>query len=121
MLSNHPLHTADSNNWIGFEVITETGEILGWVRNIILSSEDDSPISLIISILPILWLPKVVTGSYKLSTSEIVSFGTNRLIIFEGAEDRHVCQTVSWLERIGLIQLPWCQEGEEDNDSWEEE
>jgi hypothetical protein len=99
----------NSNNWTGFEVITETGEFLGWVRNTILSGGNDTPISLIISILSIPWMPKVFTGSYELSTSEICSFGTSRLIVFEGAEDRLICQTVSLLECIGLLKLPWCQ------------
>jgi hypothetical protein len=97
----------NSNDWTGFEVITETGELLGWVRNTILSSGNDTPVSLIISILPTLWMPKVFTGSYELSTSEICSFGASRLIAFEGAEDRLVCQTVSFLERIGLVQPSW--------------
>jgi hypothetical protein len=99
----------DSHDWKGFEVITETGELLGWVKNTILRSGDDFPVSLIISILSISWMPKVFTGSYELSTSEICSFGTHRLIVFEGAEDRIVCQAVSLLERIGLVQPPWCQ------------
>jgi hypothetical protein len=103
----------NSNNWTGFEVITETGEFLGWVRNTILSGGNDTPVSLIISILSIPWMPKVFTGSYELSTSEIFSFGTSRLIVFEGAEDRLICQTVSLLERIGLVQPPWCQKGVE--------
>jgi hypothetical protein len=103
----------NSNNWTGFEVITETGEFLGWVRNTILSGGNDTPVSLIISILSIPWMPKVFTGSYELSTSEICSFGTSRLIVFEGAEDRLICQTVSLLERIGLVQPPWCQKNVE--------
>jgi hypothetical protein len=105
----------NSNDWTGFEVITETGEFLGWVRNTILSSGNDTPISLIISIFSITWMPKVFTGSYELSTSEICSFGTSRLIVFEGAEDRLVCQTVSLLERIGLVQPPWCQKDKEED------
>jgi hypothetical protein len=104
----------NSDNWTGFEVITETGEFLGWVRNTILSGGNDTPVSIIISILSIPWMPKVFTGSYELSTSEICSFGTSRLIVFEGAEDRLICQTVSWLERIGLVQPPWCQKNQEE-------
>jgi hypothetical protein len=104
----------NSNNWTGFEVITETGEFLGWVRNTILSGGNDTPVSLIISILSIPWMPKVFTGSYELSTSEICSFGTSRLIVFEGAEDRLICQTVSLLERIGLVQPPWHQKDKEE-------
>jgi hypothetical protein len=104
----------NSNDWTGFEVITETGEFLGWVRNTILSSGNNIPVSLIISIFSITWIPKIFTGSYELSTSEICSFGTSRLIVFEGAEDRLVCQTVSLWERIGLVQPPWCQKDKEE-------
>jgi hypothetical protein len=117
--------SANSNHLTGFEVITETREILGWVKNTI-CSEDDT-LFLIISILSISWLPKVFIGSYQLPTSEIVSFGTNRIIVFEGAEDRLICQTVSLLERIGLVQPPWCKKGEWEapiismNDSWDDD
>jgi hypothetical protein len=103
------------NDWTGFKVITETGEFLGWVRNTVLSGGNDTPVSLIISILSISWMPKVFTGSYELSTSEICSFGTSRLIVFEGAEDRLVCQTVSLLERLGLVQPPWCQKDKKED------
>jgi hypothetical protein len=104
----------NSNNWTGFKVITETGEFLGWVRNTVLSGRNDTPVSLTISILSISWMPKVFTGSYELSASEICSFGTSRLIVFEGAEDRLICQTVSLLERIGLVQPPWCRKKKEE-------
>jgi hypothetical protein len=103
------------NDWTGFKVITETGEFLGWVRNTVLSGGNDTPVSLIISILSISWMPKVFTGSYELSTSEICSFGTSRLIVFEGAEDRLVYQTVSLLERLGLVQPPWCQKDKKED------
>ena len=100
----------NKDNWVGFEVITETGETLGWVSHSISGGEEeDFHISLIISILPSLWLPKAITGSYKLSAFEIVSSGPDRLITFEGAEDRIICLTVSWLERIGLVHPPWRQ------------
>ncbi|WP_299489475.1 hypothetical protein [Acaryochloris sp. IP29b_bin.137] len=114
----------ENENWAGFEVITEIGEILGWVKNV--SCEDDSPSALVISILPILWLPKVITGSYRLPASEIVSFGPDRVIVLEGAKYRLDAQTVSWLERIGLIHPPWCQAYEEvysacnGDDEWRE-
>ncbi len=118
--------SANSNNWTGFEVITETGDVLGWVKNTI-CSENDAPPFLIISILSISWLPEVLTGSYQLPTSEIVSIGTKRVIVFEGAEDRLICQTVSLLERIGLVQPPWCKKGKWEapficaNDSWDDD
>lgn len=120
------MHISENgNNWTGFEVITETRETLGWVKNTICSEDDD--LFLIVSILSISWLPKVFTGSYKLPTSEIISFGTNRIIVFEGAEDRLICQTVSLLERIGLVRPPWCKKGEWEapficaKDSWDDD
>ncbi|WP_299414276.1 hypothetical protein [Acaryochloris sp. IP29b_bin.148] len=110
--------------WTGFGVITETGVPLGWVKNTILGPEHDSLHSLVISLLPYVWLPRFLTGSCQLSTSEIVSYGPNRLIAFEGSEHKVVTQTVSGLEWIGLVRPPWHQNYKEvyplihEEDAW---
>ena len=97
-----------SDAWIGLGVITEIGEPLGWVRKIIYNAEDNTPVSLVIATMPILWLPEIVTGSYLLSISEICHVSPNHLIAFEWAKEKFTCKTVGLLERIGLTgKLPW--------------
>ncbi len=100
----------NSQNWPGSEIISETGDIFGWVKDVIVNSEDDEPLFLVISILPYCWLPAFLTGIYKLPAAEIASSGPDRLVVFEEAYTRIMYQTVSWLERIGLVKPLWRQE-----------
>jgi hypothetical protein len=48
-----------------------------------------------------------------LGIEEIVSSGPNRLIVFEGSEERLRQLTVGLLERVGLGQAPWEREEDE--------
>jgi hypothetical protein len=53
-----------------------------------------------------------VVSTYELPIEEIVSSGPERLIVFEGSEDRMVQLSVGVLERLGIGKAPW--EREED-------
>ncbi|MGE5658380.1 MAG: PRC-barrel domain-containing protein [Actinomycetota bacterium] len=97
---------------INSEVITETGELLGRVRSFKFDTESGKVVSLIIASLGIPQIPEQMISTYELPIDEIVSSGPNRLIVFEGAEQRLRQLTVGVLERIGLGQAPW--EREED-------
>lgn len=98
---------------ISSEVITETGELLGKVRGFKFNSEDGRVSSLIIDSLGYPLIPDRVISTYELPIDEIVSSGPNRLIVFEGAEERLNQLTVGFLENLGIGKAPWEREEEE--------
>lgn len=98
---------------INSEVITETGELLGRVRGFKFSVEDGKVVSLIIASLGLPQIPDQVISTYELPIEEIVSSGPDRLIVFEGAQERLVQLTVGILERMGIGNPPWEREEEE--------
>ncbi|OCR01136.1 photosystem reaction center subunit H [Oscillatoriales cyanobacterium USR001] len=97
---------------INSEVITETGEMLGRVRSFKFDTETGKLVALIIASLGIPQIPEQILSTYELPIDEIVSSGPNRLIVFEGSEERLRQLTVGILERIGLGQAPWDREEE---------
>lgn len=98
---------------INSEVITETGELLGRVRGFKFNIEDGKVSSLIIASIGLPQIPDQILSTYELPIDEIVSSGPNRLIVFEGAEERLVQLTVGVLERLGVGRPPWEREMEE--------
>ncbi|MBE9177696.1 PRC-barrel domain-containing protein [Oculatella sp. LEGE 06141] len=99
---------------ISSEVITETGELLGKVRGFKFDVNDGKVVSLIIASIGLPQIPDQVVSTYELSMDEVVSSGPDRLIVFEGAEDKLVQLTVGVLERLGIGKPPWERDEEED-------
>ena len=97
---------------INSEVITETGEPLGRVRGFKFDTRNGKLESLIIASIGLPQIPEQVISTYELSIEEIVSSGPNRLIVFEGSEDRLQQLSVGLLERLGLGEAPWEKEEE---------
>jgi sporulation protein YlmC with PRC-barrel domain len=100
---------------INSEVITETGEPLGRVRDFQFNLEDGKVASIVIASLGIPQIPDQVLSTYEISMEEVISSGPNRLIVFEGAEERLRQLTVGLLERLGLGRAPWDREEEDYN------
>ncbi|HBB34995.1 MAG TPA: photosystem reaction center subunit H [Cyanobacteria bacterium UBA8803] len=98
---------------INSEVITETGELLGRVRGFKFNVEDGKLASLIIASLGLPQIPDQVLSTYELPIEEIVSSGPDRLIVFEGSQERLIQLTVGILERLGVGRPPWEREEEE--------
>jgi sporulation protein YlmC with PRC-barrel domain len=94
-------------NLINCEVITETGDMLGKVRGFKFSCDDGKLTSIIIATLGWPLIPDNVISTYEFSIDEVVSSGPNRLIVFEGSEERLEQTSVGFLERIGLGKAPW--------------
>jgi sporulation protein YlmC with PRC-barrel domain len=92
---------------IGCEVITETGELLGKVRGYKFDVDDGRLTSLIIASLGLPLIPDQVVSTYELPIEEIVSSGPDRLIVFEGAEERLSQLSVGVMERLGIGRAPW--------------
>ena len=98
---------------INSEVITEAGDILGKVRSFQFDGESGKVSSLIIASFGIPQIPEQILSTYELPIEEIVSSGPNRLIVFEGAEERVNQLTVGILERLGIGKAPWERDEEE--------
>ncbi len=92
---------------IGSEVITEAGEVLGRVRDFQFCMEDGKVSSLIVASFGLPQIPDRILSTYELPVEEIVSSGPDRIIVFEGAEERLSQLTVGLLERVGIGKPPW--------------
>ncbi len=102
------------SNLINWEVITETGEVLGKVRGFKFNGESGKIHSIVIASLGLPQIPDQVLSTYEISVDEIVSTGPSRLIVFEGAEERVNQLTVGLLERLGIGKAPWERDAEEE-------
>ncbi|MDB9446375.1 PRC-barrel domain-containing protein [Anabaena sp. CS-542/02] len=102
------------SNLINWEVITETGEVLGRVRGFKFNGETGRILSIVIASLGVPQIPDQFLSTYELSMDEVVSTGPSRLIVFEGAEERVNQLTVGVLERLGIGKAPWEREAEEE-------
>lgn len=98
---------------INCEVVTETGEPLGKVRDFNFNLENGKVDSITVASFGYPQIPDQVISTYELSVDEIVSSGPNRIIVFEGAEERLTQITVGVLERLGIGRPPWEKDDEE--------
>jgi sporulation protein YlmC with PRC-barrel domain len=92
---------------VGSEVITETGDMLGKVRGFKFHNVDGRVESIVIASLGIPQIPDQLISTYELSMDEVVSSGPDRLIVFEGAEEKLNQLSVGLLERVGVGRPPW--------------
>jgi sporulation protein YlmC with PRC-barrel domain len=97
---------------INCEVITETGELLGKVRGYKFDIDTGKIETLVVASLGFPLIPDQVVSTFELAMSEVVSSGPDRLIVYEGAEERLVQVTVGFLERVGLGKAPWERDNE---------
>jgi sporulation protein YlmC with PRC-barrel domain len=98
---------------ISHEVITETGEKLGKVRGFKFDTVNGEVKALVIASMGMPLIPSQLISTYELPVAEIVSTGAERIIVFEGAEERLNQLSVGVLERLGLGAAPW--EDDEEN------
>ncbi|MBW4515399.1 MAG: PRC-barrel domain-containing protein [Timaviella obliquedivisa GSE-PSE-MK23-08B] len=96
---------------INSEVITETGDMLGKVRGFRFSPLSGKVETIIIASFGLPQIPDQLISTYELSMDEVVSSGPDRLIVFEGAEEKLNQLSVGLLERIGIGKSP----GEKDD------
>ncbi len=101
------------SNLIRAEVITESGEVLGRVHSYMFDIDDGKVTSLIISSLGLPQIPDKLISTYDLPVTEIVSTGPDRIIVFEGAEERVSQLTVGVLESLGIGKPPWEHDDED--------
>ncbi|NET01163.1 MAG: PRC-barrel domain containing protein [Sphaerospermopsis sp. SIO1G2] len=102
------------SNLMNWEVITETGEVLGKVRGFKFEGESGKIQSIVIAYFGVPQIPEQFLSTYEISIDEVVSTGPSRLIVFEGAEERVNQLTVGVLERLGIGGAPWERDMEEE-------
>jgi len=101
------------NRLINCQVVTETGQPLGKVRGFKFTMSDGKVESLTLAALGYPQIPEQAISTYELAIDEIISSGPDRLIVFEGAEERLNQMTVGLLERMGIGAPPWERDEEE--------
>ncbi len=107
------LETDGLSPLIRSEVVTETGDLLGRVHNFRFDLENGKVADLIISSFGLPQIPDQLISTYELQMEEVVSSGPERLVVFEGCEERLNQLTVGLLERLGIGRAPW-ERDEED-------
>ncbi|MDX2272045.1 MAG: PRC-barrel domain-containing protein [Cyanobacteriota bacterium] len=97
---------------VGSDVVSETGTRLGKVKDFEFNAASGVISSLTLSSLGISFLPGFILSTYQMSADEIVSVGSNRLIVADGAEARLTQLTKSFLEQFGIGKPPWEESNE---------
>ncbi|MFM7471407.1 MAG: PRC-barrel domain-containing protein [Nodosilinea sp.] len=92
---------------VNCEVITEAGEPLGRVRGFKFDVTNGKIATIVIASFGLPQIPDQVISTYELPMDEVVSSGPDRLIVFEGAEEKLVQLSVGLLERLGIGSAPW--------------
>ena len=95
---------------INCQVITESGQQLGRVLGFSFDIETGELTTLVISALGIPLLGEGVLSTWELTVGEIVSSGTDRIIVYEGAEDKLKQLGTGLLEKLGIGGESWEQE-----------
>ena len=107
MVLDGNVNTAPFNSLVNSEVITESGEVLGRVRGFKFDVISGNLETIVVASLGLPQIPDQVVSTYELPVEEIVSTGPDRIIVFEGSEEKLVQLSVGLLERLGLSSAPW--------------
>jgi sporulation protein YlmC with PRC-barrel domain len=95
------------------EVVTETNQPLGKVRDFQFDADNGKLSTITIASIGIPQIPDRLVSTYELSIDDVVTSGPDRLIVFEGAEERLNQVTVGLLERLGLGEPIWARKEEQ--------
>ncbi len=101
------INTSSFSSLVNSEVITESGEVLGRVRGFKFDVITAKIETIVVASLGLPQIPDQVVSTYELPVEEIVSTGPDRIIVFEGSEEKLVQLSVGLLERLGLGSAPW--------------
>ena len=97
---------------INCQVITESGQLLGRVLGFSFDIETGDLISLVMGAVGVPILGEGVLSTWEIPVDEIVSSGTDRIIVYEGAEEKLNQLSSGLLEKLGVGGSSW-----EDRDS----
>jgi sporulation protein YlmC with PRC-barrel domain len=99
---------------INNEVVTESGEPLGKVRDFKFDPETGDLTFLIVASVGNPIIPASLISTYELDVNEIIAVGRDRIIVTEGMEDRMTQLSKGLLERLGLGKAPWQDDFDDD-------
>ena len=92
---------------INCQVITESGQLLGRVLGFSFDIETGDLISLVTGAIGVPLLGEGVLSTWEIPVEEIVSSGTDRIIVYEGAEDKLNQLNSGLLEKLGVGGSSW--------------
>ena len=98
---------------INCQVITESGAQLGRVLGFSFDVETGELTTLVIGALGVPLLGEGVLSTWELPVGEIVSSGTDRIIVYEGADEKLKQLGTGLLEKLGIGGNSWEQEERE--------
>ena len=92
---------------INCQVITESGQLLGRVLGFSFDIETGDLISLVTGAVGVPLLGEGVLSTWEIPVDEIVSSGTDRIIVYEGAEEKLNQLSSGLLEKLGVGGSSW--------------
>ncbi|WP_032525765.1 PRC-barrel domain-containing protein [Prochlorococcus marinus] len=92
---------------INCQVITESGQLLGRVLGFSFDIETGDLISLVMGAVGVPLLGEGVLSTWEIPVQEIVSSGTDRIIVYEGAEEKLNQLSSGFLEKLGVGGSSW--------------
>ena len=96
---------------INCQVITESGQLLGRVLGFSFDIETGDLISLVMGAVGVPLLGEGVLSTWEIPVEEIVSSGTDRIIVYEGAEEKLKQLSSGLLEKLGVGGSSWDERG----------
>ena len=92
---------------INCQVITESGQLLGRVLGFSFDIETGDLISLVMGAVGVPLLGEGVLSTWEIPVDEVVSSGTDRIIVYEGAEEKLNQLSSGLLEKLGVGGSSW--------------
>ena len=92
---------------VGKDVVTESGQFIGRVRDFEFDPEDGAIARLIVDAWGVPTVPEGVVSTYAVDIGEVIRCGQERIIVAEDAESRVEQLSVSVLQRLSLTVPPW--------------
>ena len=92
---------------INCQVITESGQLLGRVLGFSFDIETGDLISLVMGAVGVPLLGEGGLSTWEIPVEEIVSSGTDRIIVYEGAEEKLKQLSSGLLEKLGVGGSSW--------------
>ena len=95
------------NKVINCQVITESGDQLGRVLGFSFDIETGELLTLVMGALGVPLLGEGVLSTWEMPVDEIVSSGPDRIIVYEGAEEKLKQLNSGFLEKLGVGSSGW--------------
>ena len=92
---------------INCQVITESGQLLGRVLGFSFDIETGELMTLVMGAVGVPLLGEGVLSTWEIKVDEIVSSGADRIIVYEGAEDKLKQLNSGFLEKLGVGGSSW--------------